>query len=104
MIKETDPFKDFFLKFLSDSTIFAFRHLFYLFFCVFIKIWICYTSCDDSDVFYWVSAETWPFVISILIQCVALEVSSSKKRVPKLSFAKTLRIVVQRAEDTKFSG
>ncbi|KAL3529546.1 hypothetical protein ACH5RR_008868 [Cinchona calisaya] len=49
-------------------------------------------------------SETWPFIISLLIQCVTLEISSSKKRLPKLSFAKTLRIVVQRAEDSKLSG
>ncbi|KAI5683411.1 hypothetical protein M9H77_04639 [Catharanthus roseus] len=49
-------------------------------------------------------SETWPFIISLLTQCVTLEISSSKRRLPKLSFAKTLRIVVQRAEDAKFSG
>nr|XP_027123123.1 serine/threonine-protein kinase ATM isoform X2 [Coffea arabica] len=49
-------------------------------------------------------SETWPFIISLLAQCVTLEIQSSKKRLPKLGFAKTLRIVVQRAEDRKFSG
>lgn len=50
------------------------------------------------------AAETWPFLVTLLIRCVSLEISSSKKRLPKLVFAKTLRIVVQRAEDAKFSG
>ncbi|KAL3628823.1 hypothetical protein CASFOL_027869 [Castilleja foliolosa] len=49
-------------------------------------------------------SETWPFLVQILIQCSSLEISSSKKRLPKLIFAKTLRIVVQRAEDDRFSG
>ncbi|XP_057952318.1 serine/threonine-protein kinase ATM [Malania oleifera] len=50
------------------------------------------------------NSETWPFLIPLLVHCVSLEISSSKKRLPKLIFAKTLRIVVQRAEDAKFSG
>ncbi|XP_048138242.1 serine/threonine-protein kinase ATM isoform X3 [Rhodamnia argentea] len=49
-------------------------------------------------------SETWPFLVKLLIQCVSLEVSSSKRRLPKLTYAKSLRIVVQRAHDTKFSG
>lgn len=49
-------------------------------------------------------SETWPFLIGLLIKCVSLEVSSSKKRSPKLIFAKTLRLAVQRAEDGKVSG
>ncbi|XP_062116266.1 serine/threonine-protein kinase ATM isoform X3 [Humulus lupulus] len=49
-------------------------------------------------------SETWPFLISLLMQCVSLELSSSKRRLPKLQFAKTLRIVVQRSHDSKFSG
>ncbi|CAI0398621.1 unnamed protein product, partial [Linum tenue] len=49
-------------------------------------------------------AETWPYLITLLIQCVSSEISSSKKRLPKSAFAKTLRVVVQRAEDVKFSG
>ncbi|CAN1774744.1 Serine/threonine-protein kinase ATM [Linum perenne] len=49
-------------------------------------------------------AETWPYLITLLLQCVSLEISSSKKRLPKLTFAKTLRIVVQRSEDVKFAG
>lgn len=51
-----------------------------------------------------IAAETWPFFITMLIQCASLEISASKRRLPKLVFAKTLRIVVQRAEDDKFSG
>ncbi|XP_065875882.1 serine/threonine-protein kinase ATM isoform X2 [Euphorbia lathyris] len=50
------------------------------------------------------NSETWPFLITLLIQCVSLEISSSKRRLPKANFAKTLRIVVQRAGDAKFSG
>ncbi|KAI3454494.1 hypothetical protein Pfo_011157 [Paulownia fortunei] len=49
-------------------------------------------------------SETWPFLVKTLIQCSSLEIFSSKKRLPKLNFAKTLRIVVQRAEDDRFSG
>ncbi|KAK4394663.1 Serine/threonine-protein kinase ATM, partial [Sesamum angolense] len=49
-------------------------------------------------------SETWPFLVKILIQCLSLEISSSKKRSPKLNFAKTLRILVQRAEDGRSSG
>ncbi|XP_023004525.1 serine/threonine-protein kinase ATM isoform X2 [Cucurbita maxima] len=48
--------------------------------------------------------ETWPFITKLLIQCVSMEISSSKRRLPKLIFAKTLRVVVQKAEDNKFSG
>ncbi|XP_076932541.1 serine/threonine-protein kinase ATM-like isoform X2 [Bidens hawaiensis] len=46
-------------------------------------------------------AETWPFLVKLLTKAISLEVHASKKRVPKLAFAKTLRIVVQRAEDGK---
>ncbi|OMO81447.1 hypothetical protein CCACVL1_12416, partial [Corchorus capsularis] len=49
-------------------------------------------------------SETWPFLIKLLTQCVISEISTSKRRSPKLIFAKTLRIVIQRAEDSKFSG
>ncbi|OWM90493.1 hypothetical protein CDL15_Pgr014796 [Punica granatum] len=49
-------------------------------------------------------SETWPFLVTLLIQCASLEVSASKRRSPKLLYAKTLRVVVQRAEDSKFSG
>ena len=56
--------------------------------------WSCFGS----------AAETWPFLVTLLIQCTSLEISSSKRRLPKLIYAKTLRIVVQRAEDAKFSG
>ncbi|KAF5476799.1 hypothetical protein F2P56_003496 [Juglans regia] len=49
-------------------------------------------------------SETWPFLVTLLIQCASSEISSSKRRLPKLIYAKTLRIVVQRAEDAKFSG
>ncbi|XP_021895131.1 serine/threonine-protein kinase ATM-like, partial [Carica papaya] len=50
------------------------------------------------------TSETWPFLVKLLIQCVSLEISGSKRRLPKSIFAKTLRIVIQRAEDSKFSG
>ncbi|XP_022135092.1 serine/threonine-protein kinase ATM isoform X3 [Momordica charantia] len=50
------------------------------------------------------SSETWPFITKLLIQCVSMEISSSKRRLPKSIFAKTLRVVVQKAEDNKFSG
>lgn len=46
-----------------------------------------------------VAAETWPFLVKLLTKVISLEVYASKKRTPKLAFAKTLRIVVQRAED-----
>ncbi|CAH9111684.1 unnamed protein product [Cuscuta epithymum] len=49
-------------------------------------------------------SETWPFLVELLMNCVLLEISGSKKRPPKLTFAKTLRVVVQRAEDSQYSG
>ncbi|EHA8590952.1 putative Serine/threonine-protein kinase ATM [Cocos nucifera] len=49
-------------------------------------------------------AETWPFLITLLTKCIALEISASKKRPPKLILAKTLRTAIQRAEDQKRSG
>ncbi|XP_028778409.1 serine/threonine-protein kinase ATM-like [Neltuma alba] len=49
-------------------------------------------------------SETWPFLISLLIQCTSLEISLSKRQMPKMIYAKTLRVVVQRAEDAKYSG
>ncbi|XP_034925984.1 serine/threonine-protein kinase ATM isoform X2 [Populus alba] len=49
-------------------------------------------------------SETWPFLVTLLVQCVSFEISSSKRRLPKASFAKTMRIVIQRADDVKFSG
>ncbi|KAJ3694312.1 hypothetical protein LUZ60_009792 [Juncus effusus] len=49
-------------------------------------------------------AETWPFLINLLTKCIALEISSSKKRAPKLILAKTLRTAIQCAEDPKLSG
>ncbi|KAL8141962.1 hypothetical protein V2J09_014994 [Rumex salicifolius] len=45
--------------------------------------------------------ETWPFLITLLMDCVLSEISSSKRRLPKLMYAKTLRIAVQKAEDSK---
>lgn len=33
-----------------------------------------------------------------------MEVSGSKRRIPKPTFAKALRVVIQRAEETKFPG
>lgn len=50
------------------------------------------------------AAETWPFLVSLLIDCTNKEISASKRRLPKLMFAKTLRIVVQRAQDSKGYG
>ncbi|KAL1222123.1 Serine/threonine-protein kinase ATM [Cardamine amara subsp. amara] len=50
------------------------------------------------------NAETWPFLVKLLLQCVSMEVSSSKRRLPKPTFAKTLRVVIQRTEETKFPG
>nr|XP_029123739.1 serine/threonine-protein kinase ATM isoform X3 [Elaeis guineensis] len=49
-------------------------------------------------------AETWPFLITLLTKCIALEISASKKRPPKLILAKTLRTAIQCAEDQKLSG
>ncbi|CAJ1975133.1 unnamed protein product [Sphenostylis stenocarpa] len=48
--------------------------------------------------------ETWPFLVSLLIKSASAEISSSKRRNPKMIYAKTLRIVVQRAEDAKCPG
>ncbi|XP_064968170.1 serine/threonine-protein kinase ATM-like isoform X2 [Musa acuminata AAA Group] len=49
-------------------------------------------------------AETWPFLITLLMKCISLEVSASKKRLPRLIFVKTLRSSIQCAEDIKLSG
>lgn len=49
-------------------------------------------------------AETWPFLLTLLTKCIALEISGSKKRPPKLILAKTLRVAIQCAEDQKLSG
>lgn len=49
-------------------------------------------------------AETWPFLVKLLMNCITLEISASKRRLPKASIAKTLRAAIQRAEDAKFSG
>ncbi|OMO67091.1 serine/threonine-protein kinase ATM-like protein [Corchorus olitorius] len=49
-------------------------------------------------------SETWPFLIKLLTQFVISEITTSKRRSPKLILAKTFLIVIQRAEDTKFSG
>ncbi|XP_021718930.1 serine/threonine-protein kinase ATM-like isoform X2 [Chenopodium quinoa] len=48
--------------------------------------------------------ETWPFLVTLLIDCINKEILASKRRLPKLMFAKTLRIVVQRAQDSKSYG
>ncbi|KAJ0047583.1 hypothetical protein Pint_15443 [Pistacia integerrima] len=49
-------------------------------------------------------SDTWPFLIKLLTNCVTLELSMTKRRPPKIILAKTLRTVIQRAEDAKFSG
>ncbi|XP_048500072.1 serine/threonine-protein kinase ATM isoform X3 [Beta vulgaris subsp. vulgaris] len=49
-------------------------------------------------------AETWPFIVTLLIDCTNKEISASKRRLPKLTYAKTLRILVQRAQDSKGHG
>ncbi|KMZ61739.1 hypothetical protein ZOSMA_4G00230 [Zostera marina] len=49
-------------------------------------------------------SETWPFLVKLLITCIKLEISTSKKRPPKLLLAKMLRTIVQHAEDIRFSG
>lgn len=46
------------------------------------------------------AAETWPFLISLLIKSASAEISSSKWRNPKMIYA---RIVAQRVEDAKCS-
>ncbi|EPS60420.1 hypothetical protein M569_14382 [Genlisea aurea] len=50
------------------------------------------------------NAESWTFLIKNLVQCLSLEISSAKRRQPKLIFAKTLRVVVQHAESDTVSG
>lgn len=49
-------------------------------------------------------SETWPFLIKLLVHCALSETSASKRRSPKQIFAKTLRLAVQRAEDSTCSG
>lgn len=50
------------------------------------------------------AAETWPFIVTLLIDCTNKEISASKRRLPKLTYAKTLRILVQRAQDSRGHG
>ncbi|KAJ3700717.1 hypothetical protein LUZ61_004422 [Rhynchospora tenuis] len=49
-------------------------------------------------------ADTWHFLIDLLTKCVSLEISISKKRLPKPIYAKALRMAVQCAQDPKLSG
>ncbi|KAF3783679.1 Serine/threonine-protein kinase [Nymphaea thermarum] len=49
-------------------------------------------------------AETWPFLLSLLTKCISIETSTSKRRPPKPFLARTLRDVIQHAEDFKFTG
>ncbi|XP_078431049.1 serine/Threonine-kinase ATM-like protein isoform X2 [Wolffia australiana] len=49
-------------------------------------------------------ADTWPFLVTLLMKCVVLEKNAIKKTPPKLMWAKVLRSVIQHAEDPKFSG
>ncbi|KAL6011506.1 hypothetical protein ACLOJK_001954 [Asimina triloba] len=49
-------------------------------------------------------AESWPFIVTLLTHCISLEISASKKRPPKLYFAKTLRSVIQYAENARLSA
>ncbi|XP_042436712.1 serine/threonine-protein kinase ATM-like isoform X3 [Zingiber officinale] len=49
-------------------------------------------------------SETWPFLVTLLMRCISSEISTSKKRPPKLIFAKTLRMTIQYAEDARISG
>ncbi|XP_042477652.1 uncharacterized protein LOC122059008 [Macadamia integrifolia] len=49
-------------------------------------------------------AKTWPFLVTLLIQCIASKIPTRKRQPPNLLSPKTLRIAIQRAEDAKFSG
>ncbi|XP_020523147.1 serine/threonine-protein kinase ATM isoform X2 [Amborella trichopoda] len=49
-------------------------------------------------------SETWPYLLTLLIQCVATEISTSRKRAVKPIFFKTLKNFVDHAEDIKYSG
>lgn len=71
--------------------------------CEYNRTMFLFLLCTAFDRCFY-AAETWPFLVTLLTKCVSLEISASKKRLPKLNVAKTLRIVVQRAEDAKFSG
>lgn len=50
------------------------------------------------------AADTWPFLVTLLIRCVSLEVSTSKRHAPRLIYAKALRNVVKKAGDYSDSG
>ncbi|XP_044477149.1 serine/threonine-protein kinase ATM isoform X3 [Mangifera indica] len=56
---------------------------------------------DSNDI---PGSDTWPYLVILLISCIKLEISTSKRRPPKINLAKSLRAVIQRAEDAKFSG
>ncbi|KAL8142037.1 hypothetical protein V2J09_015069, partial [Rumex salicifolius] len=47
------------------------------------------------------SSRRWPFLITLLMDSVLSEISSSKRMLPKLMYANTLRIAVQKAKDSK---
>ncbi|CAN6483726.1 unnamed protein product [Victoria cruziana] len=49
-------------------------------------------------------SETWPFLLNLLIKCISIEISTSKRRPPKPFLARTFRDVIQHAEDFKFTG
>ncbi|KAL5723782.1 non-specific serine/threonine protein kinase [Ranunculus cassubicifolius] len=46
-------------------------------------------------------AETWPYLLKVLMKCIASEILACKKKPPKLNFAKVLRISVEKAEEGK---
>lgn len=51
-----------------------------------------------------IPSSTWPGVLRALCQCINAEVVSSKKRGPKPVLAKTLRSLIQKAEDFNRPG
>ncbi|KAM0947026.1 putative non-specific serine/threonine protein kinase [Dioscorea sansibarensis] len=44
------------------------------------------------------------FLLPLVMKCIKLETSSSKKMLSKLHYAKTIRIAIQCAENRKLSG
>uniref|UniRef100_A0A7N0V2B4 Uncharacterized protein n=1 Tax=Kalanchoe fedtschenkoi TaxID=63787 RepID=A0A7N0V2B4_KALFE len=48
--------------------------------------------------------DTWPYLVTALMRCVSLEVSTSKRHAPKLIYVKALRNVVKKAEEYTISG
>lgn len=60
------------------------------------------TSLHDKRVR--IPAASWPGVLQALCQCILTEVLAAKKRPPETLLAKTFKLYIQKAEETKREG